>query len=61
MMTNTGIPELSTADKLDYLKDTLVPQYSEKKAQKHFEGVMHDVLKNSWTTSINFMVHNIAK
>lgn len=61
MMTNTGIPELCKPEAIEYLKETLVPHLSEEEGRKHFQEKFHEALKDSWKTSVNFMVHNIAR
>ena len=61
MMVNTGIPELSDSNKLNYLKDTLVPQESDEAAHAHFRRVFDDALKNSWKASVNNFFHNMTR
>ena len=61
MMLSTGIPELSSEKDLDYLRETLVLDMSEQEALKHFRLKFDEALKNSWKTSINWMMHNLAK
>ncbi|KAJ8021905.1 Phosphatidylinositol 4,5-bisphosphate 3-kinase catalytic subunit beta isoform [Holothuria leucospilota] len=59
MMLSAGIPELSD-DTIVYLRDTLNLDVEEDEALAHFRSKFTDALKNSWTTSVNWMVHHIA-
>ncbi|XP_075746816.1 phosphatidylinositol 4,5-bisphosphate 3-kinase catalytic subunit beta isoform-like [Rhipicephalus microplus] len=61
MMLTTGMPELTSEKDLDYLRDTLVLDYSEGDALAHFRAKFEEALSNSWTTSINWFAHNISK
>ncbi|XP_072175298.1 phosphatidylinositol 4,5-bisphosphate 3-kinase catalytic subunit beta isoform-like [Diadema setosum] len=59
MMLSSGIPELSD-ETIKYLRDVLVLDRSEDDALKHFQGKFNEALKNSWKTSIDWMMHHIA-
>ncbi|XP_064460936.1 phosphatidylinositol 4,5-bisphosphate 3-kinase catalytic subunit beta isoform-like isoform X2 [Ornithodoros turicata] len=61
MMLTTGMPELTSEKDLDYLRETLVLDVSEADALQHFRAKFDEALRNSWTTSINWFAHNIAK
>jgi len=61
MMLSTGIPELSSVDDLTYLSDTLVLDKTDAEALKHFRLKFKEALKASWSTSLNWFFHNIAK
>lgn len=61
MMLSSGIPQLTCPKDVDYLKETLVPHLSEADAREHFRGKFKEALRNSWTTSINFWFHMMAK
>ncbi|ELU18517.1 hypothetical protein CAPTEDRAFT_18019 [Capitella teleta] len=61
MMMNTGIDELSSLKDVEYLKETLVPDLSEKDAKSHFLSKFQESLKNSWKTSMNNTFHNITR
>lgn len=61
MMLSSGIPQLTCAKDVDYLKETLVPHMSEADAREHFRAKFKEALRNSWTTSINFWFHMKAK
>ena len=61
MMTNTGIPELHSIEDIEYLKETLVPHYTEEQAVSHFKSQFNNALKNSWKAAINNQFHNWAK
>ncbi|KAJ0180329.1 hypothetical protein K1T71_003733 [Dendrolimus kikuchii] len=61
MMISTGLPELSSEKDLQYLRETLVLDLSEEKAMEHFRQKFTDAVKNSWTTSFNWAIHNFDK
>ena len=59
MMTNTGIPELSKAEDIEYMRKTLVPDLTEKQARAHFNKKFEEVMKSSWKTSVDWLMHLI--
>lgn len=61
MMLSTGIPEISSVDDLNYLRETLVLDMSEEQARRNFTSKFTEALKNSWKTNLNWMAHSIAK
>ncbi|XP_066998274.1 phosphatidylinositol 4,5-bisphosphate 3-kinase catalytic subunit delta isoform [Anabrus simplex] len=61
MMISTGLPELSSEKDLNYLRDTLVLEYSESEALSHFRSKFDEALCNSWKTSLNWASHNMSK
>ncbi|ALC46695.1 Pi3K92E [Drosophila busckii] len=61
MMISTGLPELSSEKDLNYLRETLVLDYTEENARKHFKGKLNEALSNSWKTSLNWASHNFSK
>ncbi|XP_075148602.1 phosphatidylinositol 3-kinase 92E [Haematobia irritans] len=61
MMISTGLPELSSEKDLNYLKETLVLDYSTEKALEHFRSKFSEALANSWKTSLNWASHNFSK
>ncbi|XP_013097729.2 phosphatidylinositol 4,5-bisphosphate 3-kinase catalytic subunit beta isoform [Stomoxys calcitrans] len=61
MMISTGLPELSSEKDLNYLKETLVLEYSTEKALEHFRSKFSEALANSWKTSLNWASHNFSK
>jgi len=61
MMISTGLPELRSEQDLNYLKDTLVLNKSEKEAKEHFKSKFEEALSNSWKTSMNWTTHNISR
>ncbi|CAH0748005.1 unnamed protein product [Diatraea saccharalis] len=61
MMISTGLRELSSEKDLQYLRETLVMDLSEEKAMEHFRSKFSEAMKNSWTTSFNWAIHNIDK
>ncbi|XP_017873491.1 PREDICTED: phosphatidylinositol 4,5-bisphosphate 3-kinase catalytic subunit delta isoform [Drosophila arizonae] len=61
MMISTGLPELSSEKDLNYLRETLVLDYTEENARKHFQAKFSEALANSWKTSLNWASHNFSK
>ncbi|XP_044315155.1 phosphatidylinositol 4,5-bisphosphate 3-kinase catalytic subunit delta isoform [Drosophila rhopaloa] len=61
MMISTGLPELSSENDLNYLRETLVLDYTEEKAREHFRAKFSEALANSWKTSLNWASHNFSK
>ncbi|KAK9501564.1 hypothetical protein O3M35_012267 [Rhynocoris fuscipes] len=61
MMISTGLPELSSENDLNYLRETLVLDLSEDDALGHFQSKFDEALGNSWKTSLNWASHNMAK
>lgn len=53
--------ELFSEKDLNYLRETLVLNLTEKEALCHFRNSFNYAMKNSWKTNINFWFHNIAK
>ncbi|RWS06961.1 phosphatidylinositol 4:5-bisphosphate 3-kinase catalytic subunit beta isoform-like isoform X1 [Dinothrombium tinctorium] len=61
MMLSSGLPELSSSKDLEYLRETLVLNLSEKEAMEHFRSKFREAYEKSWKTSFNWLAHNIAK
>ncbi|CAB0010965.1 unnamed protein product [Nesidiocoris tenuis] len=61
MMISTGLPELSSENDLNYLRETLVLDLNETDALQHFKSKFDEALRNSWKTSLNWASHNMAK
>lgn len=61
MMLSTGIPELSSVNDLDYLRETLVLDLNEEQARSHFRSKFTEALRKSWKTSLNWWAHHMAK
>ena len=61
MMLSTGIPELRTAEDVNYVREALCLGKSDKVALKDFQAkFMYAVEKNHFV-SANWWVHNLAK
>ncbi|XP_026329158.1 phosphatidylinositol 4,5-bisphosphate 3-kinase catalytic subunit delta isoform [Hyposmocoma kahamanoa] len=61
MMISTGLQELRSEEDLQYLRETLVLDLSEDRAMEHFRLKFEEAVKNSWTTTVNWTIHNIDK
>ena len=59
LMLSTGIPELSTLEDLDYLKESFFIGFSDEEASKYMEGLVFESLKTK-TTQLNNFFHIIA-
>ncbi|KAK2184803.1 hypothetical protein NP493_252g03001 [Ridgeia piscesae] len=58
MMMNTGIPELSCIQDIEYLKNALLVDQSEKQAVDHFKAKFKEALRKAWTTMVNNTFHH---
>ncbi|KAI0229642.1 Phosphatidylinositol 4,5-bisphosphate 3-kinase catalytic subunit beta [Lamellibrachia satsuma] len=58
MMMNTGIPELSSIQDIEYLKNALLVDQSEEQALAHFKAKFKEALKNAWTLMVNNTFHH---
>ena len=61
MMLSTGIPELRTAQDVDYVRDALCLGQPPDMALKSFQSKFQEAIKNNRTVAINWWMHNIAK
>ncbi|XP_045207446.2 phosphatidylinositol 4,5-bisphosphate 3-kinase catalytic subunit beta isoform-like isoform X2 [Mercenaria mercenaria] len=59
MMLMSGIPQLTSVNDLDYLKETLALDLKDDAAIKQFKSKMNEAL-NSRSTQFNWMVHLMA-
>jgi len=57
MMMNTGLPEVSCLEDVDYLRKTLVPHYSDDEAVEFFKGKFQEALHYGWKASANNVFH----
>jgi phosphatidylinositol-4,5-bisphosphate 3-kinase len=55
----SGIPQLTSVNDLDYLKETLAINLSDEAAIKQFKGKMNESL-NSKFTQLNWKFHLMA-
>ncbi|XP_061163254.1 phosphatidylinositol 4,5-bisphosphate 3-kinase catalytic subunit delta isoform-like [Saccostrea echinata] len=60
MMLSAGIPQLTSVSDVDYLKDTLALDLSEDEARKKFIDKFKEAKNKSWSTSVNWAIHNMA-
>ncbi|XP_062889212.1 phosphatidylinositol 4,5-bisphosphate 3-kinase catalytic subunit delta isoform [Mobula hypostoma] len=61
LMQAAGLPELSCAKDIQYLKDSLALGKTEDEALRHFKMKFDEALRESWKTKVNWMAHNVAK
>ncbi|XP_078615634.1 phosphatidylinositol 4,5-bisphosphate 3-kinase catalytic subunit delta isoform-like [Branchiostoma floridae x Branchiostoma japonicum] len=61
MMLSSGLPELTSPSDINYLKDKLALEMTQEEALRHFREEFDNALKQSWKTSVNWWLHNIAK
>ncbi|KAM4589944.1 phosphatidylinositol 4,5-bisphosphate 3-kinase catalytic subunit beta isoform 1-T3 [Fundulus diaphanus] len=61
LMLTAGLPELTTVKDIQYLKDSLALGKTDEEALKQFRQKFDEALRESWTTKVNWMAHNVAK
>lgn len=61
MMLSTGIPELRTAEDVDYVREALCLGRTEEFAKRSFHSKFQEAIRNNKTVAINWWMHNIAK
>uniref|UniRef100_H3D9Z7 phosphatidylinositol-4,5-bisphosphate 3-kinase n=1 Tax=Tetraodon nigroviridis TaxID=99883 RepID=H3D9Z7_TETNG len=61
LMLTAGLPELTSVKDIQYLKDSLALGKSDDEALKQFRQKFDEALRESWTTKVNWMAHNVAK
>ncbi|KAM6932970.1 phosphatidylinositol 4,5-bisphosphate 3-kinase catalytic subunit beta isoform [Xenentodon cancila] len=61
LMLTAGLPELTSVKDIQYLKDSLALGKTEEEALKQFRQKFDEALRESWTTKVNWMAHNVAK
>jgi len=57
MMMNTGLPEVSCLEDVEYLRKTLVPNVSEEEAVDFFKAKFQEALHYGWKASANNVFH----
>ncbi|KAF1390879.1 hypothetical protein PFLUV_G00062680 [Perca fluviatilis] len=57
LMLLTGIPELSAAEDMRYLREALQEQQGEAEAKEHFLQQIAECEKMSWTVQTNWWIH----
>ena len=61
MMLSAGIPELRTADDVDYVRVALCLGQPQDAALASFQGKFQEAIRNNRSVAINWWMHNIAK
>ncbi|XP_034023735.1 LOW QUALITY PROTEIN: phosphatidylinositol 4,5-bisphosphate 3-kinase catalytic subunit beta isoform [Thalassophryne amazonica] len=61
LMLTAGLPELTSVKDIQYLKDSLALGKTDDEALKQFRHKFDEALRESWTTKVNWMAHNVAK
>ncbi|KAM9443451.1 phosphatidylinositol 4,5-bisphosphate 3-kinase catalytic subunit beta isoform-like isoform 1-T3 [Salvelinus alpinus] len=61
LMLTAGLPELTSVKDIQYLKDSLALGKTDDEALKHFRQKFDEALRESWTTKVNWMAHNVVK
>lgn len=59
-MLSTGIPELKTAEDIDYLRDAFCLDKNEVEAGEAFRALIFESLRLGWSTQLNWWLHNLA-
>ena len=60
MMLSAGIPQLTNDRDVEYLKETLALDLTLENARKKFIDKFKEAKKKSWSTSVNWALHNMA-
>ncbi|XP_045912998.1 phosphatidylinositol 4,5-bisphosphate 3-kinase catalytic subunit gamma isoform [Micropterus dolomieu] len=60
LMLLTGIPELSAAEDMRYLREALQEEQSEAEAKEHFLQQIYECEKKGWTVQANWWIHMVA-
>lgn len=60
LMLLTGIPELSAAADMRYLRKALQEEQSEVEAKEHFLQQIAECEKMGWTVQANWWIHMLA-
>ncbi|KAK5863103.1 hypothetical protein PBY51_000158 [Eleginops maclovinus] len=60
LMLLTGIPELSAAEDMRYLRDALQQEQSEAEAKEHFLRQISECERLDWTVQANWWIHMMA-
>lgn len=60
MMLSAGIPQLTNVSDVSYLKETLALDLGEDEARKKFTDKFKEAKNKSWSTSVNWAIHNMA-
>ncbi|XP_062843396.1 phosphatidylinositol 4,5-bisphosphate 3-kinase catalytic subunit beta isoform [Trichomycterus rosablanca] len=60
LMLTAGLPELTSVRDIQYLKDSLALGKTDEEALKQFRQKFDEALRESWTTKVNWMAHNVA-
>ena len=61
MMLSTGIPELTSLDDINYVRDALVLGSTDEEALTSFRKKFNEAIKNSWSVSWNWYIHNVVR
>uniref|UniRef100_A0A8C7GZY5 phosphatidylinositol-4,5-bisphosphate 3-kinase n=1 Tax=Oncorhynchus kisutch TaxID=8019 RepID=A0A8C7GZY5_ONCKI len=61
LMLTAGLPELTSVKDIQYLKDSLALGKTDDEALKQFRQKFDEALRESWTTKVNWMAHNVVK
>jgi phosphatidylinositol-4,5-bisphosphate 3-kinase len=61
MMLSTGIPELRSADDVNYVREALCLGTTEAAAVDSFRSKFQEAVKNNKTVAFNWYIHNLAK
>lgn len=60
LMLLTGIPELSAAEDMRYLREALQEEQSEAEAKEHFLQQISVCENEGWTVQANWWIHMVA-
>ncbi|XP_076805492.1 phosphatidylinositol 4,5-bisphosphate 3-kinase catalytic subunit beta isoform-like isoform X1 [Clavelina lepadiformis] len=61
LMLHSGLPELTSLEHLEYLRETLALHLTEEKALQQFRNQFKKALTVAWSTSVNWFFHNVHR
>jgi len=61
LMLQCEIPELTTPNDINYIRDALCLGMDQESALENFRKKMQEAIKNAWSVSLNWYFHNVAR
>lgn len=61
LMLSCEIPELTTPNDINYIRDALCLGMTEEMALDNFRKRMKEAISNAWSVSVNWYFHNVKR
>lgn len=61
LMLSCEIPELTTPNDINYIRDALCLSMSDEMALENFRKRMKEAIGNAWSVSVNWYFHNVKR